>query len=452
MTIRRTACLLLALAGAWIAPAQAQPAPTRPGVTYATVGGTPLVLDLYVPTTGTGPYPVVVWLHDGGWLTGSRALPAFVAGLLPRGLAIASIEYRLTSEAGIWGAESVNFPAQIHDVKGAIRYLRANAAALNLDTKRFGTWGSSSGGHLAALAGTSGGVAALEGDVGGNLNVSSRVQAVVDYYGPIDLLQLAPDVTTPPGTIVQHDPPGGPGSLLIGFSGAGQGLGVLRANAGNANPPFPNFRTIALQASPLTFIDSRDPPFMIVHGTADPQVAIRQSERLRDGLRAVGADPAYVALDGAGHGGFADSVHANAISFLADRLGAATIAVGDADGISGPWFDPATSGQGFDFQWLDGGTLLVFFYGHRNETANLFLVGTLAGTFRYGETLTMPVVATRNGRFGGFDPATVRVEPWGTLTLRFDSCARAVATLDGDDGRQTLTLQRLATAAPPLCD
>jgi acetyl esterase/lipase len=184
---------------------------------------------------------------------------------------------------------SVTFPAQIHDVKGAIRALRVRVAEFNLDPARLGVWGSSAGGHLAALAGTSGGIAALEGTVGGNLQHSSRVQAVVDYYGPTELLQLTPDVTTPPGSIVDHDGPGAPGSLLIGYSLAGQGIAILRSNASNPRTPFPTYLALAREASPLCFIDGRDPPMLIVHGTADNQVAIRQSERLRDALALAGA-------------------------------------------------------------------------------------------------------------------------------------------------------------------
>ncbi len=120
-------------------------------------------------------------------------------------IAVASVDYRLTSQAGLYGAFPVTFPAQIEDVKGAIRFLRANAGTYGLDPTRFGAWGSSAGGHLAALVGTSGGVAALEGTTGGNLAFSSSVQAVCGWFGPIDVLQMNPDVTTPPGSGIDHD-------------------------------------------------------------------------------------------------------------------------------------------------------------------------------------------------------------------------------------------------------
>jgi acetyl esterase/lipase len=431
---------------------RAQTVPTRPALPYAVVGGRSLLLDLYLPPAPATPRPVVVWLHDGGWLSGNRVLPAFVPALLARGVAIASVDYRLTTQAGQFGSEGVTFPAQIHDVKGAIRYLRANAAMLGLDPARIGVWGSSSGGHLAALAGTSGNVPELEGAVGGNLSVSSRVQAVVDYYGPTDLLQLNPDVTTPPGSNVDHDPPSAPGSLLIGYSLAGQGLGVLRNNASNAAAPFPVFRALALAASPLTHIDSRDPPVAIVHGTADPQVAIRQSERLRDALLAAGVFADFTAVPGAGHGGFPGSVHTAAIDFLVNALTPPSIAIGNPAGLTGAWADGLSLGQGVEIQWLRGDLLLVVFYGHRDDGSNTFLFGTRAGAPRYGEDITITLAATRGGRFTAFDPATIRSEPWGTLVLRVTSCDRATATLNGVDGSKSLQLRPSIKAVTASCD
>src|SRR5688572_25104281 len=143
----------------------AQIQPTHSGVPYATLGPTPLLLDLYMPPAGAGaapqPYPTIIWIHGGAWSGGSR-FPAGNAGILMQhGFAVASIDYRLTSQAGLYGPHPVTFPAQIHDVKGAIRWLRANASTYNLDPIRFGVFGSSAGGHLAALAATSSGVAEL---------------------------------------------------------------------------------------------------------------------------------------------------------------------------------------------------------------------------------------------------------------------------------------------------
>jgi acetyl esterase/lipase len=432
---------------------QAQTAPTVPDVTYATVGGRTLQLDLYLPAIRNSPRPTVVWVHGGGWQSGSRSpAPAFVTALVDRGLAVASISYRLTSQAGGFGSEGTTFPAQIHDVRGAIRFLRANAATYGLDPARFGAWGSSAGGHLVALAGTSGNDPTLEGSVGGNLRHSSRLQAVVDYYGPTDLLNMGLDEAPPPGRPAGHDLPTSPESLLVGFSASDEGLGVLRANQSNPASPFPTWRTLAVQANPVAWVDATDPPFLIAHGTADGTVPPRQSERLRDALRGVGASPLHVVVEGAGHGGFPASVQQQAQDFLVARLTAPTIAVGDPRGLTGAWYDPTSSGQGFEFLWTDGARFVVTYYGHRDDGSNLFLVGTRDGAPAYGEDLRLDLVATRGGRFNGFDAAQVRREPWGTLRLRIDGCTRATASLDGADGTQSFALVKLAAGPGPACD
>lgn len=431
-----------------LAHAQA-PTVSLPYVTHGTV---PLMIDIYRPAQGTGPFPVVLWLHDGGWLTGDRTLPAMVLPLLDRGIAIASIDYRLTSEAGRYGAAPVTFPAQIRDVKGAIRWLRGHADGFNLDGRRIGVWGSSAGGHLAALAGTSHGVGDLEDAAAGSTDVSSRVQAVVDYYGPTDLLQIGPDQTTPPGAAFDHDAPTGPASLLIGYSRAGEGMGTLRRNAAVVFPPFPPFLALAQAANPITHVDALDAPTLIVHGTADNQVALRQSQRLHDALAAAGVPVELMTVAGGSHGGFPAAINTRAIDFLVAQLAGPTIAVGNPTALTGAFYEPSSSGQGFEFQWLEGDTLLLFFYGHRNPTTNLFLVGTRSGRPRYGETMTIALTETKNARFGGFDPATVTRQPWGTLQLTFTSCNTASAILDGTDGRQVLTLERLSGAPGVRCD
>ena len=142
-------------------------------------------LDLFVPEKADGPLPLIIWVHGGGWQNGSKdGCPPLRGGYAGRGYAVASINYRLSQHAP--------FPAQIEDCKAATRWLRAHAREYNLDPNRFGVWGSSAGGHLVALLGTSGDVKAFE--VGANLDQSSRVQAVCDYYGPTDFIAF---VTTP---------------------------------------------------------------------------------------------------------------------------------------------------------------------------------------------------------------------------------------------------------------
>lgn len=294
--------LSFAFASLLALPAVAQ-TPTFPSVAYANLGGRDLLLDVYVPTTGSAPFPTVVWIHGGGWSGGSRApIPGGVASLLARGIAVASVDYRLTSQAGLYGAFPVTFPAQIEDVKGAIRFLRANAGTYGLDPTRFGAWGSSAGGHLAALVGTSGGVAALEGTTGGNLAFSSSVQAVCDWFGPIDVLQMNPDVTTPPGSGIDHDATTSPESRLIGFDQPGQGIGVLRAHEFDPAAPYPFYVGLAHDLNPITWVDANDPPFLVAHGTVDTSVPMHQSVRLADALRAAGVPYVYSQAIGLGHG------------------------------------------------------------------------------------------------------------------------------------------------------
>ncbi|MFN0135014.1 MAG: alpha/beta hydrolase fold domain-containing protein, partial [Phycisphaerae bacterium] len=234
--MRRSQSLCL-LSIALLATSFATAQPTFSGLTYATLGGQPLLLDLYLPASAQPPYPVVVWIHGGGWSGGSR-LPAANAGPLTQaGFAVASIDYRLTSQAGQFGALPVTFPAQIHDVKAAVRWLRANASQFDLDRSRFGSWGSSAGGHLSALLGTSGELSTLEGNVGGNRQYTSLIHACVDYFGPTDLINMQLDVATPPGSVGDHDAFNSPESRLIGWDNPGQGIGDIRANLSNATAP-----------------------------------------------------------------------------------------------------------------------------------------------------------------------------------------------------------------------
>jgi acetyl esterase/lipase len=316
----KSVCFRVLAALAIASPAVAQP--TFPNLTYATLDGQPLQLDLYIPTTGPGPYPLVVWIHGGGWSAGDKALGpgAPALKLLPRGIAVASINYRLTSQAGQWGSFPVIFPAQINDVKGAVRWLRANAATYGLDVSHFGSWGSSAGGHLSALVGTSGGVAALEGSVGGNLAFSSAVQAAADYFGPTDIININLDVTTPPGSTINHDAPTSPESRLIGFDDPGQGIAVLRANLGNPNPPFPALVTLANQVSPITFVDPTDPPFYLAHGTVDTSVPIMQSTRLDVALTSAGVPHSYTQVAGAGHGSLGVTTDDALVCFFVSRF------------------------------------------------------------------------------------------------------------------------------------
>jgi len=312
------ACLTLLLA-AFALPARAQ-APTHPDLAYATLGAQPLKLDLYLPSGGTPPYPLWISIHGGGWSGGSKfPLPGLSSQALQQGFAVASLQYRLSSQAVQFAPFPVTFPAQIHDIKGAIRWLRANAASYQLDAARFGAFGTSAGGHLAALLATSGGVAALEGDVGGNLGFSSSVQAAIDFFGPTDVLNMNPDVTTPPGSGIDHDAPASPESRLVGWSAAGQGIGDIRAHLLDPTAPYPALVALCNQINPVSWVDASDPPMFIGHGTHDTSVPINQSTRLSAALFAAGVAHDFRAVPLAGHG-LGGAINPLAIAFMQEKL------------------------------------------------------------------------------------------------------------------------------------
>jgi acetyl esterase/lipase len=244
-------------------------------IVYKTVNQVPLRLDLYQPD-GSGPHALVLWIHGGGWSSGTKDLSITrISGLLDAGIAVASLDYRLTTQGSTFGASEVIFPAQFDDVQDALLFLRQNATAYQLDPSRFGAWGTSAGGHLAALAGTRGSANDPQGD--------TSLQAVGDGYGPTDFFTLDADAQLA-GCVnpVVHDVPSSPESRLVGFDGPGEGIGVLRDH-----PELPEYGLV-LDASPLGFIDSSDPPLLIVHGLTDCAVATPQSHRLVDGYQALG--------------------------------------------------------------------------------------------------------------------------------------------------------------------
>ena len=220
--------------------------------------------DLYVPKSDK-PLPLVIWIHGGGWQNGNKGGGPAMA-LLEQGFAVATINYRLSGDA--------IFPAQIHDCKAAVRHLRGNAKEYGIDPERFGVWGSSAGGHLVALVGTSGDVKELEGNVGDFTNVSSRVQAVCDWFGPTDFLKMRG----------RHDDAGSPESKLIG--------GPIQEN-----------KDLVAKANPITYVSADDPAFLIQHGDKDPAVPYNQSELLRDALEKAKVPVTLVCIEGEGHGG-----------------------------------------------------------------------------------------------------------------------------------------------------
>ena len=232
-----------------------------PDQTYSTLSGfRPLTLDLYLPASQvSGGAPVIIYVHGGGWMSGhtrhSGAFenwPGVLASLAGRGYVVASLNYRLSSEAPS--------PAAEQDVKSAVRWLRGNAARFGIDKRRIGIWGGSAGGQLAALAGTSCGVSALEPPAVADAKApleSDCVQAVVAWYGVFDFTPQTKNVVAPP-----------PVARYLG------------CDAGKCSDD-----KVAL-ASAMHYIDRHDPPFLLIHGALDQTVAVSQSEKFHAALQA----------------------------------------------------------------------------------------------------------------------------------------------------------------------
>jgi acetyl esterase/lipase len=237
-------------------------------IKYATTPEKELSLDLYMPTNAVKP-ALMVWIHGGAWSAGSKENPP--TEFIEHGFALASINYRLSGEA--------KFPAQIHDIKAAIRFLRANAKKYGFDADKIIIWGSSAGGHLAALAGVTNENAALEGTLGENLQTSSKVQAILDYYGPTNLTTILKQ-STPHGLNVRTPAL----ELLFG------------------KPVKDTIAELNL-ASPVFHVDKNDPPLFICHGDQDIQVPINQSIELYGKYKQAGLKIEMEFIYGAGHGG-----------------------------------------------------------------------------------------------------------------------------------------------------
>jgi acetyl esterase/lipase len=294
--------LLIPLLAGQIVAADA-PAPAAPGLTLSLPAGVKVLrdlayvengherqkLDLYLPADTNTTLPLIIWIHGGAWKGGSKdRCPA--ARFVAQGYAVASVNYRLSQHA--------IFPAQIQDCKAAVRWLRAHAKEHRLDPDRFAAWGSSAGGHLVALLGVTGDTKAF--DIGPNLDYSSRVQAVVDFFGPTDLTRMA--AQSGPESTMNHDASNSPESELIGG-------------------PVPDNPEKALKASPITYVSKNDPPFLLVHGDKDPLVPWQQSQILNDALKKAGVESELDLVKGAGHGnGFGQPENERVAEFLKRHL------------------------------------------------------------------------------------------------------------------------------------
>jgi len=237
-------------------------------------------MDIYLPDKGEGPFPVIVSIHGGAFRMGDKAdgqLTPMLEGL-KRGFAVVSINYRMSGEA--------LFPASIQDAKAAIRWIRAHAGEYKLAGAKIAVWGGSAGGYLSAMAGVSGAFTEWDDPGLGNPKESSRVQAVVDWFGPINFLKMD-----------EH------------FRASGKG----RSDHGDVNSPesrllgkkLTDIPDLVRAANPESYITPDAPPFLIQHGTDDPLVPVEQSIGFADKLaKVIGRDKAtLILLQGAKHGG-----------------------------------------------------------------------------------------------------------------------------------------------------
>lgn len=254
-------------------------------IPYAHPDGQTLFLDLYLPVSHEGRIPVVLWVHGGGWATGSKddAKDLEMGPWLARaGYAVASIDYRL--------APSSVFPAQIIDCKTAVRWLRAHAAQYELDPDRIGASGMSAGGHLVALLGTSGDTTAFVSEE--YPGFSSAVCATCDWFGPTDLSAVTADGASVYSEQVRP--------IITRFLGAETSSVPARS----------------AQANPLTYITPNDPPFLILHGDKDPIVPLSQSQLLDAALRKAGVNSTLFVVPGGWHGFWSEEANTTFIDFL----------------------------------------------------------------------------------------------------------------------------------------
>jgi acetyl esterase/lipase len=258
-------------------------------VVYAVADGKSLALDIHMPEGVVRP-PLLVWVHGGMWRTGSKE--QVPTAFVEHGFATASLDFRQSTEA--------RFSAQAHDIKAAIRFLRANAAEYGYAADRIAIAGNSSGGHLAALVGVTNGHSELEGTLGDHRDQSSEVQAIVVYYGASNLTTILAQ-STPFGLGVRE-----PSLDLL--------LGALPDQA----------PALAELASPVKHVDAGDPPIFLLHGDQDPQMPINQAHELEGAYERLGLDATFDVVHGAAHGGsafFAQPHLGRTIAFLRRTIG-----------------------------------------------------------------------------------------------------------------------------------
>jgi acetyl esterase/lipase len=228
-------------------------------IPYASIS-TSQKLDIFLPETGEGPFPVLVQIHGGGFEFGDKRdihLKPFLEGIY-KGYAVVSINYRLSGEA--------IFPAAVEDVKAAVRWMRANSAAYHFDSNRIAVCGGSAGGNLAAMIGVTGKTAIFDNPTLGNIEFSSEVQAVVDWFGPMDFLTMDDQLITNEFGHGDHNEPNSPETRYLGS-------------------PIKEIPEKVKLANPATYIHPGIPPFFIQHGKDDFLVPYQQSENFAMEIR-----------------------------------------------------------------------------------------------------------------------------------------------------------------------
>ena len=244
-------------------------------IAYAGTNHDRQTLNLALPLKRSNdkPLPVIAYIHGGAWRAGSKngGLNRLHDFLKTGEYAGVSIGYRLSQQ--------VKWPAQIHDCKAAIRWIKANAKKYGLDGDRIAVHGTSAGGHLVAILGTSAGVESMDGAIGPHTDQSTRVQCVIDYYGPTNFLRMNDFESR-----IDHDAADSPESQLIG--------GAIQEN-----------KKQTLTADPISYIDKGDVPFLIMHGTRDMLVPYNQSVLLHNALEKAGVSSVLLTVEGGGHGG-----------------------------------------------------------------------------------------------------------------------------------------------------
>ncbi|MCA9278282.1 MAG: alpha/beta hydrolase [Phycisphaeraceae bacterium] len=270
---------------------------TLRNVTYATVDGRDLKIDMYLPDRTLGPVPVVLWFHGGAWDMGNKIDGMYPARfLVPRGIALVSVQYRFSRNA--------TFPAQIQDARAAVQFVRHNAKKYHLNATRIGAWGASSGGHLAALLAYADDDAfpetphTIAGDTDRSANtISTRIQAVCDWFGPTDL------------------------TLAIEASKTRPNDWRVRTLERLFGKPIHESMEIATLASPITHVSSDDPPTLIMHGLKDSIVDPDQSRELFAALRAVNVKASLEIKQNSGHSFVMPWIYVRVVRFFQRELG-----------------------------------------------------------------------------------------------------------------------------------